>query len=85
MKHTEMDRILEDWSSKKDTFLIIHDFLQKVSGDGVNLCNFKKDTSINGGQYLPIMTRYNDLVMKYLGVDTDKLEEARSELLRSIQ
>ena len=76
---------LERWSKVKDEFIIIQNFLQIISAQGKNLCKFRENTSINGGQYLPIMERYSDLIMKYLEIDQDKLEKERNELLESLQ
>ena len=76
---------LKKWSLVKDKYIEIHDFLQEMSVKGFNICTFSENTSINGGEYLPTMVSYRELVMAYLNIDEDQLEKERCELLESLQ
>lgn len=76
---------LEKWDKVHEDVVTINTFMEFLDGKGLTVCRFDKNTSINGGQFLPTLIMRDDLIATHFDIDLIQLDKERKELLEKIR
>lgn len=68
---------LDKWSAVHADSVILEEFLEFLSGKGISLCEVYPPHD----QFYPVKQSLQDLIYEHFGIDPQKLEKERRELL----
>lgn len=74
-----MTNWLEKWSKVHDDSVVIQEFLDFLSSEGIIMCK------TNEFGYFPMMRSQQQLIYDHFKIDVDKLEQQRRNLLSEVQ
>jgi len=75
-----MTNQLNKWDEAHDEAVDITNFLAFLNSKGINLCEIN---SLD--QFMPINKSQTDLIYEYFGINPEKLEKERRELLAQVE